>query len=205
MRKTSGLAITSLVLGILSLLCCGAGILAGIPAIITGHIANSRVKSNPETQSGAGLALAGLIMGYLSIVIAIVAVPLAIPAFSGGIAGAKAAIALTNERAIYLASEKANVWPADAGITSSAAYIDALIKKNVLTKEAIPMFRAEDFQFANVSGGDPGETIFARTRPGIFTNGSVAVFYKNGNGQIYKNEAAVKGAPPAREPRFLTD
>ena len=61
----TGLAITSLVLGILGLFCLY--ILTGLPAIITGHMARARAKKRPEQYGGAGLALAGLILGYLSI------------------------------------------------------------------------------------------------------------------------------------------
>lgn len=64
----SGLAITSLVLGILSLVAC-LGIFAGIPAIVCGHLARGRAKRQPEAYTGAGMALAGLILGYLSIVL----------------------------------------------------------------------------------------------------------------------------------------
>jgi hypothetical protein len=68
-----GLAITSLVLGILSLVCLG--ILAGIPAIICGHIARSRAKQQPAQYGGAGQALAGLILGYVSIFLTLVILP----------------------------------------------------------------------------------------------------------------------------------
>ena len=63
--KTSGLAIWSLVLGILSLLCFS--ILAGIPAVICGHTAVSRIKRSGGVLQGNGLAIGGLVTGYLSI------------------------------------------------------------------------------------------------------------------------------------------
>jgi hypothetical protein len=66
----SGLAITSLVLGILSLACLG--LLAGIPAIICGHKARGRARRAPAQYGGAGLALAGLIMGYVSLAVTLV-------------------------------------------------------------------------------------------------------------------------------------
>ena len=46
----SGLATTSLVLGILSYLCCGP--VCGIPAIITGHIALGKVRRGESPPSG---------------------------------------------------------------------------------------------------------------------------------------------------------
>ncbi|MCX6925245.1 MAG: DUF4190 domain-containing protein, partial [Verrucomicrobia bacterium] len=65
-KLNSTLAITSLVLGIVSVICLG--ILAGIPAIITGQIARGRARKFPDLYGSAGLGLAGLILGYVSIV-----------------------------------------------------------------------------------------------------------------------------------------
>src|SRR5262249_26037682 len=63
--KTSGLAIWSLVLGILGMFCFS--ILAGIPAVICGHTALSRIKRSGGMLEGNGLAIGGLVTGYLSI------------------------------------------------------------------------------------------------------------------------------------------
>lgn len=67
--QTSGLAITSMVLGISSFLC---GI-TGIPAVICGHIARGNIKRSHGQQTGAGLALAGLITGYVGTAIVVIA------------------------------------------------------------------------------------------------------------------------------------
>src|SRR5438034_9879767 len=81
--KNSGLAIWSLVLGILSLTCFY--LFTGIPAVICGHIAHSRIKRSGGALEGSGLALAGLITGYIGIALSVVIVPLlaaiAIPNF----------------------------------------------------------------------------------------------------------------------------
>ncbi len=58
---TSGLAIWSLVLGILAFLTVG---LTAIPAVICGHLSLGKIKRSAGTQSGAGLAIAGLVTGY---------------------------------------------------------------------------------------------------------------------------------------------
>jgi hypothetical protein len=66
-----GLAITSLVLGIVSLVlffACFLGVFCGIPAVILGHLARGRAKKSPDQFGGGGMALAGLIMGYLGLV-----------------------------------------------------------------------------------------------------------------------------------------
>ena len=61
---TEPLAIWSLVLGVLSLVCCG--FILGIPAVICGHLALSKFQKDPQLQ-GKGLATAGLIIGYVAI------------------------------------------------------------------------------------------------------------------------------------------
>lgn len=62
-------ALWSLVLGILSVFCLG--VITGIPAIICGHSARSRIRRDPSSASGAGMALAGLILGYLGTAITV--------------------------------------------------------------------------------------------------------------------------------------
>lgn len=65
----TGLATSSLVLGILGILCLGP--LTGIPAIITGHMAYHRSRRAPAVHGGGGIALAGLILGYVSFIVGI--------------------------------------------------------------------------------------------------------------------------------------
>jgi hypothetical protein len=52
-----------MVLGILSLSCFA--IFTGVPAVICGHSALSKIKQSGGSLSGRGLAIAGLITGYL--------------------------------------------------------------------------------------------------------------------------------------------
>ena len=65
--KKSGLAIWSLVLGILGLTCFS--IFSAIPAVICGHTALGRIRRSGGALKGDGLAIGGLITGYLSIVL----------------------------------------------------------------------------------------------------------------------------------------
>lgn len=68
-RRADSLAITTFVLGLLTPMCCG--ILTGIPAIICGHIALSRISKNPDL-GGKGLAIAGLVIGYIGTLFSII-------------------------------------------------------------------------------------------------------------------------------------
>lgn len=110
---SSGLAKTSLVLGILSFL--GCSIISGIPAIITGHIAHNRSRKTPQQFGGGGLAVAGLVMGYLSLalipVIAILA-GLMLPALAKAKEKAQRINCVNNMKQIGLA---ARMWSNDHG------------------------------------------------------------------------------------------
>jgi hypothetical protein len=81
--KTSALAIWSLVLGILSLVCFS--IFAAIPGVICGHKALSKIKHSGGVLTGQGMAIAGLVTGYLGVAWAILFIPMmlaiAIPNF----------------------------------------------------------------------------------------------------------------------------
>ena len=67
-KKPNGLALASLILGILSLLACGVGIIFSIPGVICGILGIKRVKNSGGTQTGQGLAVAGLVMSTVSLV-----------------------------------------------------------------------------------------------------------------------------------------
>lgn len=77
--KTSGLAIWSLVLGILSLTCFS--IFAAVPGVICGHKALSRIKRSGGGLGGQGMAIAGLVLGYFGIVMLPLMMVVAIPNF----------------------------------------------------------------------------------------------------------------------------
>ena len=65
---TAGSAIASMVLGILSLATC---FITGVPAIICGHVARSKIRRSGGVYSGDGLAVAGLILGYVTSALAV--------------------------------------------------------------------------------------------------------------------------------------
>ena len=88
--QQKGLAVTSFVLGLLSMLCFG--VLTGIPAIICGHIAHTRARKSPGQYGGAGLAIAGFALGYVSVILSLVVLGLLLPALAKtkrGLQGAK--------------------------------------------------------------------------------------------------------------------
>lgn len=72
--QTDGFAITSMVLGIIAVLCCYFGAIPGLIAVIFGHLSLSKIKKSPLPIGGKGMAIAGLVTGYVGIAVTIFAV-----------------------------------------------------------------------------------------------------------------------------------
>ncbi len=78
-QVTNGLAIASMVLGIVWIYWLGS-----VLAVVFGHVALSQIKRNPH-QTGRGMAIAGLVLGYVGIaVLALVIVAVVAAAGSAG-------------------------------------------------------------------------------------------------------------------------
>jgi len=71
--RTDGKAVASLICGILSLMCFT--VLAGIPAVILGHLSKSDIRKSQGRLQGDGIALAGLITGYAGIAFGLLIIP----------------------------------------------------------------------------------------------------------------------------------
>ena len=101
---TSGLAIASLVCGILSV--TFLPFLAAIPAVICGHAAQGQIRRAAGAIGGGGMALAGLIIGYLSfaLIIPIVAIlaGIALPVFGEVQLRAKEMKAMVNAKQLVM-------------------------------------------------------------------------------------------------------
>ena len=86
-KEKNGAAITSLIMGILSLVfaCCGGSLIFGIVGVITAIVS----KSKSSTGKMSGMAIAGLIMSIVGVVAGLIAliavlIPLLAGAGSGG-------------------------------------------------------------------------------------------------------------------------
>ena len=77
--RTSGLAVTSLVLGILGLLSCGLTALVGL---VLGFVALSRIKHSNGQLGGQGLAMAGTIVSAACLLLIPVPVGMLLPALA---------------------------------------------------------------------------------------------------------------------------
>lgn len=64
-----GLAVASMVCGIVSLMACYVHALAAIPAVVCGHLAIKKIRESQQPMAGRGMAIAGLVTGYLGLLI----------------------------------------------------------------------------------------------------------------------------------------
>ena len=78
-RGTNGMAIASLVCGVLGFSTCG---ITSILAIIFGHVALGQIRRNEE--DGRGLGIAGLVLGYVAVAIGLIIILIAVIAANSG-------------------------------------------------------------------------------------------------------------------------
>ena len=75
-QRTNGMAITSLVSGILGLtLCIGIG---SVFALIFGYIARGQIKRSQGVEGGSGMAMTGIVLGWIGTILSILFVGLLI-------------------------------------------------------------------------------------------------------------------------------
>ncbi|HPJ56374.1 MAG TPA: DUF4190 domain-containing protein [Kiritimatiellia bacterium] len=211
-KQRVGIAIASLVLGILGLILIGP--LGSIPAVICGHIAISRIKKNPEMLTGDGLALAGLIMGYVQIGLMLIVLPLLaailLPAVNKALTNAGMVQTVSNGANIYKAIFASHMddailgagesgWPIKGQYRTSTDYFIHLVESGVISvtydffaAPGIPPakssdandFKAENNAWRLVLGLDdaPDGTPF------IFTRNYDPGVLQNGDGPIVLND-----------------
>lgn len=190
--QTSGLAIASLVCGVLSFFTLG---LTAIPAVICGHIARGSIKRSGGARTGSGLALAGLICGYFGFILII--------AFMAGLTApvilrqrkkADQTEAVNNARSISLAlfefKEEYGTFPEEStsaavaqttgtpkitGSTSNARFRQ-LLRAGISQSEAMfyakaAVSRKPDNRFEGSDALEPGECGFAYVENLLTTEG----------------------------------
>jgi hypothetical protein len=81
-RRTEGLAIGALILGILGITSCP--LIASIPAVILGSQARARIEQDPALE-GEGIARAGVILGWIGIGLSVLFIAAFIAALVAGL------------------------------------------------------------------------------------------------------------------------
>src|SRR6516164_5461343 len=97
--RTSGMAVTSLVLGILGLFTCGLTALFGL---IFGIISLIKIKNNKGMLKGDGIALAGIIVSALFLLMLPIFAAMLLPALATAKARAQTINCVNNEKLLAL-------------------------------------------------------------------------------------------------------
>lgn len=187
----SGLSIASLVCGILTLLTC---IITGIPAIICGHMALSKIKKSGGAVGGKGMAIAGLVMGYLSLVFGIfVIASMASVGTAAYKRGADRAKSLINARQIVMACK-------NYALNHDGKYpnaLEELLKEGDITDDKIlhdPMLQDDtligyEYFGAGMKDSDPPDKVLLMSKSAD-SSGKKVVARNDGNVKVE--------APPAQ-------
>lgn len=103
--ESKGMAITALVLGILSplLACVGVGFVTALVAVILGIVAMVKANKAPGVYGGKGLAIAGTILGGLTLVALPIVAAIAIPSLLRARVSANEAMAIGDIRTVISA------------------------------------------------------------------------------------------------------
>jgi hypothetical protein len=139
-QQTSGMAIASLVLGICSIVLC-LGPLAGIPAVIMGHKANSDIRKSGGLLGGSGMATAGLVTGYLSVLMIFVVGLLAAVAIPNFVKAKQQAQFQACKKNMAVIQTTKEMWAKDNAKPDDAVPVDADLfgpGKSLLLKPECP-------------------------------------------------------------------
>jgi hypothetical protein len=115
-KKRTGLAVASLVVGILSLLTFSLLFVGGLMALVMGIVALKRAGRQPHVYGGRGLAVGGVVTSALSLVIAVplaLILAIAIPNLLTSFRAANEASAVHTMREILLAEDEYSVTMGD--------------------------------------------------------------------------------------------
>jgi len=194
MPKTDGKAIASLVCGIASITVLF--ILAGIPAIILGHISRSEIRKSAGRLRGEGMALAGLIMGYLSFAIIPLLVILAtivIPTLLRARQAAHETSAVFALRKIHAAEE---MYIADTH--GRFGGMNDLIGRNLVESNLFP--GSHDGYYFDVTVDSSGKEFTATAEPETSETGRYGYFVSSDGEIRYSTEQSLAPAGRAGQP-----
>jgi len=191
--QTDGKAIASLVCGIASVTILF--ILAGVPAIVLGHISRSEIRRSAGRLKGEGMALAGLIMGYISLAaipLILIIAAIAIPSFLRARQLAHETAAVATLRTITAAEEEYR-----SGANGKFGKLSDLIEKNLLDSD---IGRAESGYYFTVTVGTTGIEYTATAEPAANAQGRYS-FYVTSDGEVrYSVEPELAPAGAAGQP-----
>jgi type II secretory pathway pseudopilin PulG len=192
--RTSPLAIWSLVLSILGLICLLC--FGSIPGVILGHMALTRIRASGGTLTGNGIATTGLILGYLGLAMTVVVVLLGgllLPALSMAREKARQTSSMNNLSQIGMAVA---LYEADHDETpppnfkSLAEYVGGENNSKLFLtpgSETVPGIWEDvdswsDYQLVtNATGARPNEAVRAFSKPDCYPGKGGLILFQDGH------------------------
>ncbi len=186
--QTSGLAIASMILGILSLVMGG---LTSLPAVICGHLSLSRMKKSAGAITGQGVAITGLVTGYIGLAVfalfflGLIA-GIALPVFNQVQIKAQQVKALAEAKQVGLAC-KLYAGDHDGKYPES---LDDLVPKYFTDKRLLVCHLAKDgpnegYDYAGGKDTDPATDVLLSSHATSRDHKKVVV-YKDGSGAVVR-------------------
>jgi type IV pilus assembly protein PilA len=128
-KLKQGLAITSLVMGIVGMVICFLGLLGAIPGLICGIVAVKKANRNPMEYGGKGMAIAGIVINGLLLLMVPVILAIAIPNLFAARKAANEVSAITTLR--RLSSAEA-IYQSTAGGGRSYGTLEEMERQNLI-------------------------------------------------------------------------
>jgi hypothetical protein len=195
-RKTSGLAISSLVLGIVGPFSCGLTALVGL---ILGIVSLVKI-GNPKNQlGGKGLAIAGICVSGFFLLLLPVYAALMIPAFTKGWSQAQTVTCVNNLKQIGLG---ARMWASDHNDTFPPDFI-TMSNELVSPKVLVCPGDKSKAKLLSWSGVTPNNITYEYLSPGIKATGNdrIPVFRCPIHGNVCYGDGSVQQNPGGRKMR----
>jgi Tfp pilus assembly protein PilE len=196
--QTDGKAIGSLICGIASVTIFS--ILAGIPAIILGHVSRSDIRKSAGRLKGEGLALAGLIMGYISIAIIPVILIIAAIALPSLIRARQAAHEAAAVATLWRINTAEETYKSTAG--GRFGQITDLIDKDLLDSD---LRRTVSGYYFTIKVSTAGTEFTATAEPATSGEGRYGYFITSNGDVRYSTEPDLAPAGAAGKPVHLRE
>jgi hypothetical protein len=165
-RQTrNGLAVASLVLGIISIPTLGLLGVGAITAIVLGSIALNRVKKEPAIHSGKGMAIAGIITSAVSLLLTAMFclfAAIAVPKVYEGVKHTRESLALNSLRVIHNNEMRFTV------MKSRFATLEELVEAGLLDKNYVGGIAVNSYVYSSSEVSEKTYCVHAvRTAPAV--------------------------------------
>ena len=191
--ETAGLALTSMVLGLLGII---LSILTALPAIICGHVALSRIRKSGGSLKGEGFAITGLVTGYLFGVVSFVGIlaGIALPVFMAVQQKGLAIKSLSNAKQIAISCK---LYAADHNGDFPPTLRDLVpmyVKDPAIFVDPLdPTHPADGYEYFGGKDSDPADKILIQSK--VANHNMRVIVHCDGSGLVQREHTGARDGP----------